>query len=293
MELQQMRYVVAIAEERNFTRAAQRCHVVQSALSHQIKALERELGVPLFVRNSRRVELTSAGEQFVVSARASLSAAERAVADATGVSGELRGELRLGLIPTVNALNVPATLGDFHRKHPAVSIKLVSGSSDNFMAAIAEGHMDLAVLGLPESVTPRGVQTTALAREPLVAVLSAEHRLAPRPRVSLEELARESLVDFPAGTTGRSQTDIAFERAGLTRTVVFEAMTTPLILDLVRHGLAVAILPGSVVPEDPQLVCLPIGEGGPVRVEYLAWRDFNPSPAAQVFLEMLVPHTEI
>lgn len=288
-----MRYVVAIAEERNFTRAAQRCHVVQSALSHQIKALERELGVPLFVRNSRRVELTSAGEQFVVSARASLSAAERAVADATGVSGELRGELRLGLIPTVNALNVPATLGDFHRKHPAVSIKLVSGSSDNFMAAIAEGHMDLAVLGLPESVTPRGVQTTALAREPLVAVLSAEHRLAPRPRVSLEELARESLVDFPAGTTGRSQTDIAFERAGLTRTVVFEAMTTPLILDLVRHGLAVAILPGSVVPEDPQLVCLPIGEGGPVRVEYLAWRDFNPSPAAQVFLEMLVPHTEI
>ncbi len=288
-----MRYVVAVAEERNFTRAAQRCHVVQSALSHQIKALERELGVPLFVRNSRRVELTSAGEQFVASARASLSAAERAVADATGVSGELRGELRVGLIPTVNALNVPATLGDFHRKHPAVNIKLVSGSSDNFMAAIAEGHMDLAVLGLPESVTPRGVQTTALAREPLVAVCSTEHRLAPQPRVSLEELARESLVDFPAGTTGRSQTDIAFERAGLTRTVVFEAMTTPLILDLVRHGLAVAILPGSVVPEDPQLQCLPIGEDGPVRVEYLAWRDFNPSPAAQVFLEMLLPHTEI
>ncbi|GAB3620120.1 LysR family transcriptional regulator [Glutamicibacter endophyticus] len=288
-----MRYVVAVAEERNFTRAAQRCHVVQSALSHQIKALERELGVPLFVRNSRRVELTFAGEQFVASARASLSAAERAVADATGLSGELRGELRLGLIPTVNALNVPATLGDFHRKHPAVSIKLVSGSSDNFMAAIAEGHMDLAVLGLPESVTPRGVQTTALAREALVAVLSAEHRLAPQPRVSLEELARESLVDFPAGTTGRSQTDIAFERAGLTRTVVFEAMTTPLILDLVRHGLAVAILPGSVVPEDPQLVCLPIGEGGPVRVEYLAWRSFNPSPAARVFLEMLVPHKDI
>ncbi|MDR4534217.1 LysR family transcriptional regulator [Glutamicibacter sp. PS] len=293
MELQQMRYVVAVAEERNFTRAAQRCHVVQSALSHQIKALERELGVPLFVRNSRRVELTSAGEQFVASARASLSAAERAVADATGVSGELRGELRLGLIPTVNALNVPATLGDFHRKHPAVSIKLVSGSSDNFMAAIAEGHLDLAVLGLPESVTPRGVQTTALAREALVAVLSAEHRLAPQPRVSLEELARESLVDFPGGTTGRSQTDIAFERAGLTRTVVFEAMTTPLILDLVRHGLAVAILPGSVVPDDPQLVCLPIGKGGPVRVEYLAWRSFNPSPAARVFLEMLVPHKDI
>ncbi len=104
MELQQMRYVVAVAEERNFTRAAERCRVVQSALSHQVKALERELGVRLFARTSRRVELTAAGEAFLPHARASLESAERAIADAASAAGEVRGTLTIGLIPTVTAL---------------------------------------------------------------------------------------------------------------------------------------------------------------------------------------------
>ncbi|WP_394275979.1 LysR family transcriptional regulator, partial [Luteococcus sp.] len=101
MELQQMRYVVAIAEEKNFTRAAERCFVVQSSLSHQIKALEHELGVALFARSSRRVELTAAGEAFLVHARASLAAAERAVSEAAAANGQVRGTLTVGVIPTV------------------------------------------------------------------------------------------------------------------------------------------------------------------------------------------------
>src|SRR5690625_1962324 len=93
MELQQMRYVVAVAEERSFTRAAQRCFVVQSALSHQIKALENELGVTLFARTSRRVAPTAAGEAFLGAAREALAAADRAVAEAGAATGELRGTL--------------------------------------------------------------------------------------------------------------------------------------------------------------------------------------------------------
>lgn len=279
-----MRYVVAIAEERSFTRAAARCFVVQSSLSHQIKALERELGVTLFARTSRRVELTAAGEAFVAAARVSLDAAERAAADAASAIGEIRGTLTIGMIPTVTAIDIPAALAGFHRAHPAVRISLRGGGSDEFIAAIADGAVDVAVLGLAEEVVPRGVASRVLARERLVAILPAEHPLAHRKRIRLAELADETFVDFPAGSTGRAQSDLAFEQAGMHRDVAFEAASTDLILDLVRHGLVVALLSPAVVPDDHRLTVVPV-TGGPTRVEYLAWSDFNPSPAARAFRE--------
>src|SRR5690348_4001071 len=110
MELQQFRYVAAVAEEGNFTRAAARCFVVQSALSHQIKRLEEELGVTLFNRTSRRVELTAAGTAFLAAARTALNAAERAAVDAAAAAGHITGRLRVGVIPTVTAINVSASL---------------------------------------------------------------------------------------------------------------------------------------------------------------------------------------
>lgn len=154
MELQQLRYVLAVAEERSFTRAAERCHIVQSAMSHQIKALEREIGMRLFARTSRRVDLTAAGEAFLPSAQASVEAAERAIVDASAATGELRGTLTIGVIPTVTAIDIPAALRRFRRKHPAVRVRLRGGGSDEFMAAIAAGTMDVAVLGLPTADRP-------------------------------------------------------------------------------------------------------------------------------------------
>ncbi len=289
MELQQLRYVLAVAEERNFTRAAARCHVVQSALSHQIKSLERELGVRLFARTSRRVELTDAGAAFVPAARATLAAAERAVAEATAASGEIRGTLTIGAIPTVTAIDLAALLGDFHRAHPAVRIRLRGGGSDVFMTSIREGQLDVAVLGLPEAAVPKRVATRILARESLVAVLGAGHRFADRRRLRLDELAGEMFVDFPAGGHGRAQSDLAFAVAGLTRRVAFESMGTELMLDLVEQGLAVALLAPAVVPPGRKLVTVPVADG-PTRIEYLAWSDFNPSPAALAFLEILDDH---
>lgn len=282
-----MRYVVAIAEEKNFTRAAERCFVVQSSLSHQIKALEHELGVALFARSSRRVELTAAGEAFLVHARASLAAAERAVAEAAAANGQVRGTLTVGVIPTVTTIDIPAALGRFHRTHPAVRIRLRGGGSDEFIAAISAGSMDVAVLGLPDSTPPKGVNTRVLARERLVAVVSAEHPLAGRRRLRLEDLADEVFVDFPEGTPGRVPSDLAFQAAGVQREVAFEAMSTDLILDLVRQGLVVALLSPAVIPTGTDdLSTIPV-TAGPTRVEYLAWSSFNPAPAAQAFLDTL------
>lgn len=284
MELQQLRYVLAVAEERSFTRAAERCHIVQSAMSHQIKALELEIGMRLFARTSRRVELTAAGEAFLPAARASVEAAERAIVDASAATGELRGTLTVGVIPTVTAIDIPATLRWFREKHPAVRVRLRGGGSDEFMAAIAAGTMDVAVLGLPDSRSPRGVAAREIARERLVAVVGAKHRLAGRRRLRLGDLADETFVDFPEGTSGRVPSDLAFEGAGIRRDVAFEAMSTDLMLDLVRHGLAVAMLSPDVVPADDDLRTISM-VAGPTRIEYLAWSDFNPSPAARAFLD--------
>ena len=290
MELQQLRYAVAIAEEQSFTRAAERCFVVQSALSRQIKSLESELGVRLFARTSRKVEVTPAGEAFVKQARLCLQAAERAKASAAAAHGQIRGSLTIGVIPTVTAVDIAAVLGAFRRSYPEVGMHVRTGGSDEFLRRIAAGQLDVGVLGLAEGVTPRGVQTRELSQERLVAVLSEGHRLAGRRRLRLKDLADEPFVDFPEGSSGREQSDLAFDRARLRREVSLEVNTADLLTGLVRQGLGVALVAPSVAREAPGCVCIPVSDG-PVRVEYLAWNSFNPSPVAQVFVDSILMST--
>ena len=281
-----MRYTVVIAEEKSFTRAAQRCFVGQSALSRQIKSLESELGVRLFARTSRKVEVTPAGEAFVKQARLCLQAAERAKVAAAAAHGEIRGSLTIGVIPTVTAVDVAAVLGAFHRSYPEVGVHVRTGGSDEFLHRIAAGQLNVGFLGLAESVTPRGVQTRELSRERLVAVLPKGHRLAGGRRLRLEDLADEPFVDFPEGSSGREQSDLAFDRAGLRREVSFEVNTADLLTGLVRQGLGAALVAPSVARQAPGCVCIPVSDG-PVRVEYLAWDSFNPSPVAQAFVDSI------
>lgn len=278
-----MRYAVAVAEERSFTRAAAKCHVVQSALSHRIKTLEHELGVALFARTSRRVDLTAAGAAFIPAARTALDAAEHAAALAARTTGEVRGTLSLGVIPTVTALDLPIVIGALCRRHPQVRVSLRTGGSTDFLHAIRVGELDAAILGLPAAVTPTGTRHVVLAEERHVAVLGPGHRLGGRRRLKLSDLAGETFVDFPSGSPGREQSDRAFAAAGLGRSVAFEVTSAEMILDLVAEDLAVALLPPAVVSPDRGLATVAV-TGGPTRTEYLAWSDFNPSPAALAFI---------
>jgi DNA-binding transcriptional LysR family regulator len=283
MELQQLRYVVAVAELGNFTRAAERCFVVQSALSHQIAKLERELGARLFHRTSRSVALTPAGAALLPAARECLMAAERVRAEVDAATGVIRGRLAVGMIPTAAVVDVPALLRAFHEEHPQVRISLLTGGSDILSDQVRDGALDVAFLGLAEHVEIPNLNSQQLARDPLAALLAPDHRLATRKRIRLEAIAAEKFVDFPAGTTGRVQADRAFLAAGLERTVAFE-ITDPLVMArLVSEGLGVALLASNYAVRLPGVTVVPVVNTSH-RIEHLIWSHLGPTPAADAFI---------
>jgi DNA-binding transcriptional LysR family regulator len=284
MELQQLRYVVAVAETSNFTRAAERCRVVQSALSHQIAGLERELGARLFERTSRRVRLTSAGEAFLPAARECLEAADRARAEVAAAGGEIRGRLAVGAIPTVTAVNLPVTLREFRRRHPRVHITLTSAGSADLIERVRQGGVDVAFLGLPPRTEPKGVQSRRLGTGELVAVVAPDYRRT-EDEVDLQDLADEPFIDFRAGAAGRAQSDEAFAAAGVRREVLFEVSSADFMVDLVRQGLGVGMLPAAFAPRFSDLRIIRLRDA-PTRVEHLIW-DNRPTPAAMAFLELI------
>lgn len=282
-----MRYVVEVADAASFTRAAERCFVTQSALSHQIAALERELGQSLFARTSRSVRLTEAGEAFVRQARFALTAADGAREDAAAADGRVIGTLRIGVIPTVTAVDLPALIARFRARHPSLRVELGVGNSESLIPAVRRGETDVAFLGLRDDVVPEGVAQRMLARERLVVVVPRGHRLAQRRRVRLIDIADETFVDFPAGTSGRAQSDAAFASAGLTRDVAFEASSAELALGLVGAALAVTLQAPGVVPTDrDDVIAVQVAEG-PSRVEYAVWDRQTPRAVAKAFLAEL------
>lgn len=286
MELQQLRYVIAVAETASFTRAAERCLVVQSALSHQIARLERELGARLFERTSRRVSLTPAGAAFLPAARQCLEAADRAAAEVAAAVGEVRGRLAVGLIPTVTAVDIPGALREFHERYPRVRISLKVGASDDLVEKVKDGSLDVAFLGLPVSSQPQGVAVHELARDSLVAVTAPDHPLASQDSVALRQLAAEPFVDLPAGTAGRLQSDEAFEAAGLVRDVAYEVTTADYTARLVAPGLAIALLPAAWAPSLSGVTVVPVVDA-PQRVECVIWGLRTRTPAASAFLDIL------
>ncbi|KUJ70500.1 LysR family transcriptional regulator [Streptomyces albus subsp. albus] len=286
MDLQQMRYVLAVAETASFTRAAERCHVVQSALSHQVARLEKELGARLFERTSRRVRLTTAGEAFLPAARQALEAAERARAEVAAATGEIRGRLAVGAIPTVAAVDLPVVLREYRARYPQVRISLRTGASERLVEQVREGALDAAFLGVQPGFRTQGVREQELAHGKHVAVVAPGHPLAEADEVDLRRLAEEVFVDFSDGSAARAQSEEAFAAAGLRREVAFEVNGVELIARMVRHGLGIALLPAAFAVELTDLRCVSVKDG-PVREERLVWRRSSPSPAASAFLELL------
>ena len=285
MNLKQIEYALAVVDTGSFTRAAERCHVVQSALSHQIARLEETLGVSLFERSSRRVRLTPAGEAFVQSARPALEATRRIAEDVAAACGEVRGQLSIGEITSMTELDLVDLLAGFHRQYPQVDIRWLMAKSELLIADVRERRLDVGFIGVWPGERLDGVEYRLLAEEELVAVLPVDHPLVLVEGLSLAHLENQPLVDFPAGTGARRQTDEAFAAAGLGHRVQFEVTNIRLVEKFVQRKLAVGLVPARTAGSFKEVATAVIRDA-PRRHLYAIWSK-NPTPAARVFVQMI------
>lgn len=245
MELQQLRHFLAVAEERHFTRAARRSHIVQSGLSASIQALENELNAPLFIRSTRRVELTEAGRALMIEARRVLSAVQAASDAVKAVEGLLQGTLNVGIMQRFAlTLDLPAILGEFHAEYPGVQMHLVQAGSTILMEGLRENRFDIAILA-QVGEPPDTIATTTVERDALVLALPRNHALARRKELALAALAGETFVEFQPDWGARQLVDLAFSTVRVQRKIACEVNDIPTLLDLVANGLGIALIPSA------------------------------------------------
>jgi DNA-binding transcriptional LysR family regulator len=291
MDLRQLEYFVSVVEEESFTRAAARCHVVQSALSAQIARLEREHGVPLFHRTSRSVRLAPAGELLLPHARRLLQGVEVASAELAAYTGLLTGRLRLGIVGSVGkaAPVVERALLAFHGRYPGVEIAVQDTGSRHMADQVRSGDLDLAFVGLFADQSPPGLAHTVLAEEPLVAVVPPAHPSAGRQTVDLRDLAAAGpFIDMRPESGLRLQVDAAFRRARVARTVAFELGTSESVVRFVGLGFGAALVPPSAIGATSEVVELALSDGDARHPIALVHQAPSPStPSARAFLQLL------
>lgn len=247
MELRQLRYFVAVAEELHFRRAAARLHISQPPLSQQIAALEHELGVRLLERTRRRVELTPAGEAFLRDARATLAELDVAVSTARAIDAGQQGVLRVGFVGSALLSIVPATVQQFRRTRPGVEIELRERSTVEQLRAVGTGLVDVGLVR-PPIETDESLHTEVVLRERTVAAIPEGHELARLRRVPLRRLAAEPLVLFPR-RQAPGYHDLLIGRLAATGTtphVVQYAPEMMTIIGLVAAGIGVSPVPASL-----------------------------------------------
>ncbi|MFB6781731.1 LysR family transcriptional regulator [Streptomyces sp. NPDC056352] len=261
MDLRQMEVVVAVAEEEGFTAAAQRLHVVQSAVSTTVRSLEKELGSKLFERTTHRVTLTPAGEAFVPAARTALRAAEQARAAVDAVRGELRGRVTVGTMQGVWA-GLHRALASLRAEHPGVVVNLRQAAVADIRQALREGTVDLAVVAFDRQ-QQRGLVTRLLSREEMVLLASPERAFADDSLVTFAEVARLPFVDFTPGWAIRYAVDRAFRAALVERSYTFEVNDIVAASELVRHDLGVCIMPETIAARFPDLAARRFAQHAP------------------------------
>jgi DNA-binding transcriptional LysR family regulator len=284
MDLRQLSYFVAVAEEGQFTRAATRVSVAQPAVSAQIRRLERELGEALFHRDQRAVTLTGAGEALLPHARAALAAAERGRDTIASLRGMLHGRLRVGVAGPVDH-RFGEALGDFHRAHPAVEIALTQQHNEPLLEAVANGDIDAAIVGAGAQPLPPRVRTRVVATEPLVLAVRRGDPLSSRRTVTLGQLRDQPMITLVRGSGLRTVLENACRDAGFVPRITAEAGELASLVELAAEGLGVAVLPCSAA-HGADLAVLTITRPRLHRRTALAWNEATTSPAARAFLAL-------
>src|SRR5258708_8706505 len=279
MELQQLRYFVAVADRGRFTAAAEELHVAQPSISKQVRKLEAELGAVLLERGRAGIARSDAGEIV-------LPWAKRVLADVAGARGEVaglatleRGRLSVGATPSVSTVLLPRVLATFHSSHPGVTLSVIEAGSRDLVDGLASGELDLAMVIVP---VPREelFETIPLLREELVLAVSKRHPLATRKTVRVSELRGVPLVMFRDGYDLRSATIAACEQAGFHPTFAIEGAEMDGVLRMAAAGVGVAVVPSMVVEKGGPLVAVRIVQPTLTRSVGVAFRKDRHRPRA-------------
>ena len=288
MELRQLRYLVALAEELNFTRAAASEHIAQPALSQQIRRLEDEVGLALVERTTRHVALTAAGEVLVGRARRVLAELDSAETELQALRGMDTGHVTIGAMHTMGPVDLSLALALFHDLHPNVGLTVREQSSEEMAEMLRVDELDLAFLSVTERVEAHGLGLYQLVSEELVVLLPPGHPLGGRPSVRMIELADEQFISFREGARLRELLFAAGREAHFVPRVTLESNESHRIRQLVGRGLGVAILPRSDADgPGADVAVASLVEPSLRRDVTLAWRaGRRRAPAAAGFIEL-------
>ncbi|GAB0105622.1 LysR family transcriptional regulator [Nocardia sp. JMUB6875] len=258
MELRQLEYFVAVAQELSFSRGAARVHVVQSAVSSGIAKLERELGVQLFDRTPPAVVLTPAGTALLAEANATLDAAQRArevtAQFTTNPSGTVELHIHEGCS---RILDLPAFITRFRDEHPLIRVRVKTGLSVSIARAIAEKSVEVGLIAPPPQPPP-GIRLRNIHHEPLVLVCAPDHPLASRQQVAVADLAGQTLILHDPESALRQIVDLALDTAGIRPTDPYEVDSLSTTMDLARTGAGVTLLPAVAAAWHPDLTTIAV-----------------------------------
>jgi DNA-binding transcriptional LysR family regulator len=286
MELRHLHYFVAVAEQLNFSRAAEQLDVAQPAISQQIRALERELGVPLFDRVNKRVALTEAGRALLPHARQILAAVEAAKNEIREHGSLTRGKASLGAPPTVSTHLLPERLVRFQQKYPGLEVLLREAGTESLLKLVEDGRLDLAIIAA--DLLPPVVEARPLLEEHYVVAVSARHPLSKHQTVRLADLANEAFILFPEGYKLREVTLAACRRAGFEPRVALDGGAMQSALEFVAAGLGVALVPELALGGTKNIRPLRIADQSLKRSLSLVWRKGHYlGPAARALREFL------
>ncbi|OLF55653.1 transcriptional regulator CynR [Pseudomonas chlororaphis] len=291
MLLRHIRYLLAVADHGNFTRAAEALHVSQPTLSQQIRQLEDSLGAPLFDRSGRTVRLTDAGEAYARHARLALQdlqAAQRAMHDVQDLQ---RGSLRLGMTPTFTAYLAGPLLSRFNQRYPGIALSVEEMSQDQLEAALAEDRLDLGIAFAGQHLPD--IDSQRLFEERLSLMVSREHHPEAPPGLTAAELERQSLVLLSGDFATRRHIEGYCREQGIAPRIAIEANSIGAIVEIVRRGLLATILPLAITEEQPGLRPLDLQPAlAPRSVVMLGRKGAYRSAACQAFRELLTAQGE-
>ena len=286
MDIRQLRCVEAVARHRHFTRAAAELHVAQSALSHQIQRIERELGTPLFERTSRRVIPTGAGEAIAARARRVFAELDGAREEVDELRGVRRGRIWIGALMPAGGVDVPGLLAGFSQAYPGVEVGLREGIAEDMFRHLEADELDAAFCLLAGEV-PAGLAIEPLSQDEVVAAFAPE--MAPAdPHVTVAHLARQPLVAMRRGSAITHVLGQRFAEAGRPLQLALESGDPFLLRALAAQGFAAAVLPRSLTAlAGPTIEVRSLAPPAHLPVALVWRRDRTIPPAARAFIEFV------